>query len=72
MSRAEAINDFDAFLLSDAAPSGKPVTAGQLLKRGEELLEHEGKETDDMRIELLVAIGSHYISLDLADQASRS
>jgi eukaryotic-like serine/threonine-protein kinase len=71
VSRAEAINDFDAFLLSDAAPSGKPVTAGQLLKRGEELLEHEGKETDDMRIELLVAIGSHYISLDLADQASR-
>ena len=35
LSRAEAINDLNSFLLSDAAPSGKPFTAGELLGRAE-------------------------------------
>ena len=31
LSRAEAINDLNTFLLSDAAPSGKPFTVNDLL-----------------------------------------
>ena len=31
LSRAEAINEFNEFLLSDAAPSGKPFTVNELL-----------------------------------------
>jgi serine/threonine-protein kinase len=30
LSRAEAINDLNSFVLSDAAPTGKPFTAGEL------------------------------------------
>jgi eukaryotic-like serine/threonine-protein kinase len=71
LARAEGMNDFNHFLLSDAMPSGKPFTAGQLLKRAEEVLEHEGNETDELRIDLLIAIGTHYQSLDLDDDASR-
>jgi serine/threonine-protein kinase len=71
VSRAEAINDFDGFLLADAAPSGKPFTAGQLLKRAEEIVDHQGAETDEMRVSLLLSIGFHYASLDLDDQATR-
>ena len=69
LSRAESINDFNAFLLSDAAPTGKPFTAGQLLKHAEEMLAHEGGETDDTRIDMLIAIGYQYNNLDLDEQA---
>ena len=69
MSRAESINDFNAFLLSDAAPTGKPFTAGQLLKHAEEMLAHEGGETDDTRIDMLVAIGYQYNNLDFDAEA---
>jgi serine/threonine-protein kinase len=69
LSRAESINDFNAFLLSDAAPTGKPFTAGQLLNHAEEMLAHEGGETDDTRIDMLIAIGYQYNNLDLDEQA---
>src|SRR5262249_47310127 len=69
LSRAESINDFNAFLLSDAAPTGKPFTAGQLLKNAEEILAHEGGATDDTRIDMLIAIGYQYNNLDLDAQA---
>ena len=38
LSRAEAINEFNEFLLSDAAPSGKPFTVNELLGRAENIL----------------------------------
>jgi serine/threonine-protein kinase len=69
LSRAEAINDFNTFLLKDAAPSGKPFTADQLLQRAEEILDHQGGEIDDTRVDLLVSIGYHYGTLDLDDRA---
>jgi eukaryotic-like serine/threonine-protein kinase len=67
VSRANAINDFSGFLLSDAAPFGKPFTAGQLLQRAEEIVDHEGA---DMQVALLLSIGAQYSRLDLDDRAT--
>jgi len=69
LSRAEAINDLNAFLLSDAAPSGKPFTVGDLLSRAEQIVERDNGETDENRVEILVAIGWEYQSRDEDDKA---
>ena len=69
LSRAEAINDFNAFLLSDAAPSGKPFTAGELLRRAEEILTGDGVANDDTRIDMLIAIGYQYSTLEQDDRS---
>lgn len=70
LSRAEAINDLNSFLLSDAAPSGKPFTVGELLARAEHVVErqHEG---DENRVEILIAIGRQYQSQDEDAKARR-
>jgi len=70
MSRAEAINDLNNFLLSDAAPSGKPFTVNDLLERAEHIVErqHGG---DVNRVDLLVSIGRQYWSQDEAGKARR-
>jgi eukaryotic-like serine/threonine-protein kinase len=60
LSRAEAINDLNSFLLSDAAPGGKPFTVGDLLARAERLIDQQSDEPDDNRVELLIAIGQQY------------
>ncbi len=60
LSRAEAINDLNSFLLSDAAPGGKPFTVGDLLARAERLINQQTGEPDDNRVELLIAIGQQY------------
>ena len=64
LSRAEAINDLNAFLLSDAAPSGKSFTVGDLLARAEQVIENQTGETDENRVELLISIGHQYEILD--------
>src|SRR5262249_17130081 len=69
LSRAEATNDLNAFLLSDAGPSGKTFTAGELLQRAEQILESDGLATDDTRIDMLIAIGFQYNTLDLPNRA---
>src|SRR5205085_1055632 len=60
LRRAEAINDLNAFLLSDAAPSGKPFTVGELLARAERVVDRQSGESDENRVELLMAIGRQY------------
>jgi serine/threonine protein kinase/tetratricopeptide (TPR) repeat protein len=60
LSRAEAINDLNSFLLSDAAPAGKPFTVGDLLARAEHLIDQQTGGPDDNRVELLIAIGQQY------------
>jgi eukaryotic-like serine/threonine-protein kinase len=60
LSRAEAINDLNSFLLSDAAPVGKPFTVGDLLARAERVIDRQTAEPDDNRVELLIAIGEQY------------
>ncbi|HYV65793.1 MAG TPA: serine/threonine-protein kinase, partial [Myxococcales bacterium] len=51
LSRAEAINDLNVFLLSDAAPSGKPFTATQLLARAEHIIERQRSKPDASGVE---------------------
>ncbi|HZQ71003.1 MAG TPA: serine/threonine-protein kinase [Terriglobales bacterium] len=60
LSRAEAINDLNAFLLSGAAPSGKPFTVGKLLANAEHVVNRQYGETDENRVEMLIAIGRQY------------
>lgn len=70
LSRAEAINDLENFLLTDAAPSGKPFTVNELLNRAEQIVERQhGKDAD--RVELLVSIGRQYAGEDEAAKALR-
>jgi len=71
LSRAEAINDLNAFLLSDAAPSGESFTVGDLLTRAEQVIERERGESDENRVEILIAIGRQYWSQDEDDKARR-
>jgi serine/threonine protein kinase/tetratricopeptide (TPR) repeat protein len=63
LSRAEAINDLDTFLLSDAAPSGKPFTVDDLLGRAEHIVARQ-HDTNSDRVELLISIGRQYASQD--------
>ena len=71
LSRAEATNDLNTFLLSDAAPSGKPFTAGELLGRAAAIVERQHAESDANRAEMLVAIGRQYSATDRDDEARR-
>jgi eukaryotic-like serine/threonine-protein kinase len=69
ISRAEAINDLNAFLLSDIAPGGRQFAVGDLLGQAERILDHARGRTDPNRAELLVAIGRQYHTLEKTDKA---
>ena len=60
LSRAEAINDLNAFLLVDAAPLGTSFTARDLLSRAERILDRQRGDAEDNHVEMLVAIGQLY------------
>jgi serine/threonine-protein kinase len=60
LSRAEAVNELNAFVLNDAAPAGKPFTVGDLLARAESILAREQPGADPNRVDMLVAIGRMY------------
>ena len=70
LSRAEAINDLNSFLLSEAAPQGQPFTVGDLLARAERIVE-QGEDPDGNRVELMVSIGHQYDRQDEVDKARR-
>lgn len=59
LSRAEAVDDLNSFVLSDAAPSGKPFTVDGLLTRAREIVQRQ-PDASLSRAELLIAIGSQY------------
>lgn len=63
LSRAEAVNELNNFLLSDAAPSGKPFTVDELLQRAENILTRQ-QSVDANQVELLVSIGRQYATED--------
>src|SRR5207342_1340327 len=54
LRRAEAINDLNAFLLSDAAPSGKPFTVDDLLGSAEQIVRRQRDRADPSRVDILV------------------
>jgi serine/threonine-protein kinase len=64
LSRAEAINNLNEFLLSDAAPSGKPFTVNELLARAEHIVKRQKNKNDPHRIEVLISLGRQYNVLD--------
>ncbi|MBV8709116.1 MAG: protein kinase [Acidobacteriaceae bacterium] len=63
LARAEAINDLNAFVLSDAAPSGKPFTVNDLLQRAERIINRQAGE-EASRVDLLIEIGRQYTVMD--------
>ncbi len=69
--RSEIVNDFDSFLLSDAAPSGKKLSVNELLRRAENLLAHQGQGDLVNRVELMISIGNQYALQDEARSARR-
>lgn len=60
LARAEAINDLNTFLLSDAAPSGKPFTVNELLERAEHIVQRESDKRNPRRLEVLISVGRQY------------
>jgi serine/threonine-protein kinase len=70
LSLTEAVNDLNSFLLSDAAPSGKPFTVNDLLKQAEHIVERQQSD-NAIRTELLISIGRQYATQD-EDARARS
>jgi eukaryotic-like serine/threonine-protein kinase len=64
LSRAETVNGLNEFLLSEAAPSGKPFTVNELLARAEHIIERQQNRHDPQRIESLISLGRQYNVLD--------
>jgi len=71
VKRSAALNDFHSFLLSEAAPSGKPLTVSGLLNRAERIVELQHARNDPNRVELLVSIGRQYTVQDSSANARR-
>ena len=72
LARAEATGDMNAFLLSDAAPFGRPFTAGDLLSRAEALLtRHPASPPDSSTVESLISIGTQFMAQDEEGNARR-
>jgi serine/threonine protein kinase/Tfp pilus assembly protein PilF len=69
--RAEATIEFNEFLLSDAAPSGKPFTVNELLGSAENILARQHNADDTSRVELMVVIGDQYSTQDEDAKARR-
>jgi len=63
LARAEALNDLDNYVLTDAAPAGKPFTVNDLLGRAAHLLERQ-QTNDANRAALLTSIGWEYLTQD--------
>jgi eukaryotic-like serine/threonine-protein kinase len=69
--RAQSTIEFNEFLLSDAAPSGKPFTVNELLGRAENVLARQHAADDTSRVELMVVIGDQYSTQDEDAKARR-
>jgi serine/threonine protein kinase len=59
LNRAEAINEFNQFILSDASPSGKPFTTKELLDHATHILEKQRGASGD-RVELMATVGLQF------------
>ena len=69
--RSHEHDAFLEFLLSDAAPSGKPFTANDLLARGERIMEHQHSADPSRRADLMIWIGGDYLAQDQNASALR-
>jgi serine/threonine protein kinase/Tfp pilus assembly protein PilF len=69
--RSHEHDAFLEFLLSDAAPSGKPFTANELLDRGERIMEMEHSTDPGRHADLMIWIGEDYLTQDQNAKARR-
>ena len=58
--RAERITGLNELLLSEVAPSGRPITKHELLEREEHIVEREQYDDAADHAELLISIGAQY------------
>jgi eukaryotic-like serine/threonine-protein kinase len=71
LQRAQAMNDLNEFLLTDAAPLGKSFTAGDVLARAEAIaMKQQGGDTA-LQIDTLLTIGRQYASQDESENSRR-
>jgi tetratricopeptide (TPR) repeat protein len=71
LARAEEINDLNSFLLSDAAPLGKPFTVNELLAHAEQIVAKQ-RASDISKADLLISIGRQYWTQDETNRARHS
>jgi serine/threonine protein kinase len=71
LTRAEAMNDLNQFLLTEAVPSGTTFTVSQLLARAEEAVTRQHASDPVTRVEMLISIGRQYATQDEANHARR-
>ncbi len=70
LARAEHINHLNHFLLTDAAPSGKPISVDDLLERAQHIVERENYANDPANhVELLVSVGMQYCDREEYEKA---
>jgi eukaryotic-like serine/threonine-protein kinase len=69
--RSHEHDTFLEFLLADAAPSGKPFTANELLARGERILQTEQSTDPARHADLMIWIGEDYLTQDQNARAHR-
>jgi serine/threonine-protein kinase len=60
LERAESINAFNSFLLSQALPGDKPLSLHEILTRAEQLVDKRFAGHESLAVELLVTIGGTY------------
>jgi serine/threonine-protein kinase len=63
LALSEATNDLNSFLLSDAAPSGKPFTVNDLLDRAHSIVERQHGNYPS-RVQLLISLARQYQTQD--------
>jgi serine/threonine-protein kinase len=64
LKRSQEHDDFLQFLLTDAAPSGKPFSVNDLLTRGEQLVQSQHLSDPALRADLLTWVGSNYCGME--------
>ena len=64
LAHVEAVDDLIQFLLSDAAPSGKPIRVNELLAQAEKIVGRQRGGNDALRAGMLVSIGRQYLHQD--------
>jgi eukaryotic-like serine/threonine-protein kinase len=72
LARAEQINSLNQFLLSDAVPSGKPLTVNELLERAEHIIERENYAYNPSNhVKILASLGLQFLQRDENEKALR-
>jgi eukaryotic-like serine/threonine-protein kinase len=71
LQRNQEHDKFLDFLLSDASPSGKPLSADELLTRAERIVQKQHSANADRRADLMIWIGADYSVRDRSIDARR-